>query len=215
MYKHIITMSILVLLTFFPMQVFALTIGTAPGYIEASHWDGFNEFLGAADGTEDGVSWSPLVAGGYSTFTVDLSIGQFWETGDDYYLSLWADWNGDLDFTADEQIVSFENQFLPYSTGNQGFHSFTFTDVYVPEFSIADTWLRARMTWAGDSYYDNDGNAIGTVGDMGLLAGGNLYYGEVEDYNIGVSAIPEPATVFLLGIGITGIAVFGSRKKGK
>jgi hypothetical protein len=204
MYKAGAVLLVAVILLVIPNSVLALSVGSAPGYPYASHFEGINEYFGWCDTIPDGVSWTPLRPGETATITFDVNLGQFWGVADYYYFTYWVDWNGDGMFTLPEREVIFE-----YDMVEPG--SYDIQDqVFVPEYAVSDPWLRARLTWWGDYYYDENGNFLSWLGDTGLNPDGRLCFGEIEDHPLGV--IPEPTTMIIFSIGLLGTAI-AVRKK--
>jgi hypothetical protein len=201
--KQMVLLGALVL--FFPALLLAQSSSLADlvyaSYGHAEHLDAFNEFLGTNGSVSDGLTWDHLTAGEVATFSLVTSIGNFWGVGDYYNASIWADWNGDHIFDNAEQIFAINEEYI-----EAGLTTFTFqvalpADAYV----AGPTWLRARLDWYGDGALTTDGT---------------YYSGEVEDYQVQLEgppgppgAVPEPATMVLMGVGLAGGAIAARKKK--
>jgi hypothetical protein len=71
---------------------------------------------------------------------------------------------------------------------------------------ISDTWIRARIICENSlTHADRDNNVF--------LATGYYHQGEVEDYKVAVTSVPEPTTLFVFGSALIGLVL--SRKKSK
>ena len=211
--------------------------GDAPGYADVMHSDPSWQRLGilwdsessakAVDSSDDGVSWSTdggttwgnseILAGGTVTFKFDMYKDE-WGEHDFDALKVWIDWNQDQDFIDSGEMILTDQWNFKTDPGNSGQTPTTtyaygdglaqitksfYHNIFIPENSIlGDYWLRARVACNADirSNFDN------------MTPTGYIYQGEVEDWKFTVKSVPEPATAFLLGIGLFGLATVGRKR---
>ena len=150
-------------------------------------------------------------------------------------LKAWGDWNDNGVFDDSEKIMdqkwykvanSFADKKMlgnqlggwnndPLVNGgttdsirNSGITSDILTVSYtIPvEAHISETWIRARII-CENSLTDEDRM------DEVFLATGYYHQGEVEDYKVAVTSVPEPTTLFVFGSALIGLVL--SRKKTK
>jgi len=224
------------------MFVFALFIGyssealacsfdysDATGYGLASHQDASWQRLGtkwdaepgpkAFDTSDDGVSWSldNGVTWGHDTITAGQTVKfrfdmykEKWGRHDFDAIKVWIDLNGDKDFTdtgenifADQWNFKSEQGYA-YGDGFAGISKSFFTEVVMPtSTTLTDYWLRAQVVCNADIHSDLNN----------LTATGHWYQGEVEDWKMTVSPVPEPSTLILFGAGLAGVAFMRRRIK--
>lgn len=89
--------------------------------------------------------------------------------------------------------------------------TFTTGEIRIPLYdALTEIWLRARVVCENslEHYADN----------MNLKPTGYQHQGEVEDYKLTITkaaAVPEPATLFIFGIGLLALATSRKRKLNK
>jgi hypothetical protein len=152
-----------------------------------SHYDQYNEWLGASGSAYDGLTWSPFLPGQSATLSLEVNVGDFWGVGDWEYLSVWIDWDQNRVFDADEEILDLDDYWFDYGI-NVVTHSF----IVPTDAVMGSTWMRARLT------FDSD------LAATDALMGGSPFTGEIEDYS--VDLIPEPVSLTLMGFGLAVLA---------
>jgi len=148
-------------------------------------------------------------------------------------LKAWIDWNGNGTFDESENIIdekwykvadSFAagnttgNQLGGYNNdplvrGNNGWNSIRNSDITISKITtagiqipfnnvVSDTWMRARIICE---------NSLVANNDYTLSSIGYYHQGEVEDYKLKISQVPEPTTLLVFGSALFGLVL--SRKK--
>lgn len=188
----------------------------APGYANAWHsnpsWNrlGYNwddEFAPLTlDTSDDGVWWSvdggatwgkPVVQAGQEVMFRFMLYKQMWGVHDFDALRAWMDWNQDEDFTdAGELIYSDQWYFDTKANAGAGVYKLFYTSVTIPDDASGEYWLRARVVCSAD--INNDIRSLKPTE--------SLFQGEVEDWKLTVTSVPEPTALLLLGIGLVGLA---------
>jgi len=197
--------------------------GDAPSpYGTAKNRMGRWQMLGNALGVDDGVTWSvngstydtsaSLIKGQEVTFRFD-----FWQAnnGAHEYDQLFStiDWNTDGVWDADETLLYARIDTHNNPVGDVGdswvdwdadTDTMFYATISVPEtIAVGSTWLRARAH-CNHTVYGN------------ITPYNDLAQGETEDYELTiVDPVPEPATMFLFGTGLIGLAGARARRKKK
>lgn len=190
--------------------------GDAPGYAMAENYTDEWQRLGSTYGTDDGISWS--VDGGNTWGFDSLQLGQTFllrfdiqrpTNGNHKYdqLKAWIDWDGDKTWAdPSEQVAGFKWLKIPTLEMDLTLHTnILVTEIRVPEYSLlGDTWLRARVTCWDVKYEDT-------------TPYGHWYQGETEDYRLRIEGapVPEPATVVLMGLGVSGLLLLRRSRSGR
>ena len=204
---------------------FGLMVGDAKDpYGTASHTTAEWQMIGSSNLADDGVWWS--TDGGNTWGNDAVYVGDqikfkfaLWSAGYGNHtydqIKAWIDWNQDYFWDSDSETIiaeqHFKNPEAIIDDRADDFNTEYYNDLYAETnyfysgaYSITDQmidglWLRARAQ-CNHVPYDT------------MTPYGNLWQGEVEDWLITVSPVPEPATMLLLGFGLIGIAG-ASRKK--
>lgn len=188
--RHSLLIVVIVLLLL-PSASFAISTSIANGYGSASHADDLPaEWFGMDASSFDGLMIGNMTQGASATISMSVTLDNFFDAGSYEWISIWADWNQDFVFGDDELIFGLNDHWFENGTTNFAFN----LDVPLTA-QLGSTWLRARISADGP-----------------LSATGDLFTGEVEEYQLavnssGTAAVPEPGTLALFGFGLAGAAV--------
>ncbi len=201
-------------------------------YGSATHHTPYWQELDNVSNTSDdyGVSWS--VDGGATYGVFDLLAGQNVQfrvdmhedhPGTHYanFMKLWVDWGQDGSFdNGTSDVVMFDKRVLRSSQGSPVLDPSSTDHTYISSsYLVDDSWtslaIRARVTCSES--LRQDWNAQWSTSDQWynnhFAATGYLYQGEVENWTIGVSAVPIPAAAWLFGSGLIGLIGMSRRSK--
>ena len=186
----IFLLSIIILATC--SSVSALSLSSAdfffPSYGLATHDFGDQEWMGP-DATSYDAIWFGVFGPSINPLFLNVSVDNFFDVGANEWLSVWIDWDQSRIFDESERVVDlrdywFDNGVTPLAFNIDG-----------PTFPVyGETWMRARISFDGF-----------------LTPDGSYLTGEVEDYRVNV--VPEPASMILLGLGLTGMAGYRKLRK--
>ena len=213
-----------VLLAGYSSNALATQYSTAPEYAPASHGSPLWQQLGSSPTVNDGVTWSinggaygnaTLAAGELVTFKFDMYKKE-WGIHAYDAIKVWIDWNNDKDFTDTGEMILSDKWNLwtdsrnPNPRGDSSANLLTsfYTTFVIPANATGEFWLRARVACS-----ESIGDGAGTGNMSGLTPTGYLSQGEVEDWKLTVSPVPEPSTILLLGLGLGGVAIMRRRLK--
>ncbi len=158
----------------------------------ASNVNGFVEWLGEgitpdavppaldADTFDDGVSWTPLVAGQSFDLTFIGTYGTMFDYNEFVNVEAWIDYDQNGTFETSEKVLDwFDRIYSPYY-----FPPTEITNaIDVPSDAMdGNTWMRVRLFWV-------EGGTQGIEADAQPT--GEIRWGEVEDYQIDIAGVSD------------------------
>ncbi len=216
------------------------SIAMPASYGTATHSTENWQQLGTHEQNTDGVFWSidngatwgheGIQAGNDVTFKFLMHKKQ---NGTHYadYLKAWVDWGQDGIFNDvegsdnddvvmfDKHIVGIQNELHPdHLPGTDTTDVFISDLFHIDDSMVGDLWMRARVVCSADlGMRWPDGRGIypdepSYDYDAAFNPTGHYGQGEVEEYKIVVSQVPEPSIIALFATGLFGIG-FARRRK--
>jgi hypothetical protein len=202
----------LLALSCFANTAFAKMVSDAP-YYPAWHDTATWQMLGSNNNVDDGVWWSTdggsswghdgLLVGDSVTFRFDMWTSGF---GNHNYnqIKAWVDWNQDFYFDNNSETVIEDRAFFTPLDDSLSYLATPKVETFITDaFSITDAmigdlWIRARVQ-------------CNEVPFGHMTPYGGLWQGEVEDWKLSVSDVPEPSSIMLMSLGVLGL--FGARAR--